>query len=459
MPRTRLTLILLTSAGVSLALMQTLVIPALPFFGREFGASPSWTAWIVTGFLLSSSVLTPIVGRLGDAHGKKRILVVSLTVFGLASLGAAFAWNLPSLVAFRFAQGIGAAVFPLAFAIIRDEFPPERVGFAVGTVSSAFGIGGGVGLVLGGLMLEHLSWHWLFVAGGVPSLVVAALIARCVPESPVRTRARADWAGAGVLSLALIALLLALSEGADWGWTSAPVAGLAAASVALLALWIRVERRVQDPLIDLRTLARRGMAATNATTFLVGFAMTGFFVAVPALVQSPSAGFGASPVQAGLLLLPFSVAMMIGGPAGGALLGRAGRLAVLRGGLAAAALAVALMAVSHGDEVLLCAWLALLGSGAAFALAAIGALVIDHSRPSETGVAGGMNSIMRTVGGAFGGQIAATLLTASAAGGLPAERGFTQALAVTAAAAALGLAPTLLLRRAPGRAAAAPAPA
>jgi len=349
-------------------------------------------------------------------------------------------------------QGVGAAVFPLAFAIIRDEFPAEKVGFAIGTVSSAFGIGGGVGLVLGGLMLEHLSWHWLFVAGGVPSLLVAALIWRCVPESPVRTRAKADWAGAAVLSLALIALLVALSEGAQWGWASAPIAALVALSAALFALWIRVERRVEDPLIDLRTLARRGMAATNATTFLVGFAMTGFFVAMPALVQSPTAGFGASPLQAGLLLLPFSIAMMIGGPAGGALLGRAGRLAVLRGGLATAALAVTLMAIAHDDEVLLCAWLAMLGSGVAFALAAIGALVIDHSRPSETGVAGGMNSIMRTVGGSFGGQIAATLLTAGAGGG------FTEALTVTAAAAALGLVPTLLLTRAPSLAAA-PTPA
>src|SRR5215211_5328306 len=185
------TLALLTIAGISFAIMQTLVVPALPHFQREFDTSAAWVTWIATGFLLSSSVLTPILGKLGDSHGKKRMLVISLGIFGLASLGAAAAWNLPSLVAFRFAQGIGAAVFPLSFAVIRDEFPPERVGFAVGTVSSAFGIGGGVGLVLGGLMLEHLSWHWLFVAGGVPILVAAALIACFVPESPVRTKAPA----------------------------------------------------------------------------------------------------------------------------------------------------------------------------------------------------------------------------------------------------------------------------
>src|ERR671911_2549551 len=124
------TLALLTVAGISFAVMQTLVIPALPFFQREFDTTASWATWIATGFLLSSSVLTPILGKLGDSYGKKRMLVISLGIFGLASLGAAAAWDLPSLIAFRVLQGVGAAVFPLAFAIIRDEFPPERVGFA-----------------------------------------------------------------------------------------------------------------------------------------------------------------------------------------------------------------------------------------------------------------------------------------------------------------------------------------
>src|SRR3954452_3865337 len=181
------TLALLMIAGISFALMQTLVVPSLPFFLREFHTTPQWTTWLVTSFLVSSSVLTPILGKLGDAHGKKRLLVISLAIFGLASLGAAASWNIGSLIAFRALQGAGAAIFPLSFGIIRDEFPAQKVGVAIGTISSVFGIGGGVGLVFSGLIVEHLNWHWLFLIGALPVLVSIALIAKFVPDSPVKT--------------------------------------------------------------------------------------------------------------------------------------------------------------------------------------------------------------------------------------------------------------------------------
>ncbi len=232
-PAHRVTLGLLTTAGIALALMQTLVIPALPFFQREFDESAGAVTWLVTSFLVSSSVLTPIVGKLGDAHGKKRVLVATLVVFGLASLGAAAASSVASLAVFRALQGVGAAIFPLSFGIIRDEFPPEKMGVAIGTVSSVFGIGGGVGLVLSGVIVEHLSWHWLFLVGAIPSLGAAALIARFVPESPIKTPSRPDYLGAATLSAGFAALLLALSQGSSWGWTSPAVLGLGAAAVIL----------------------------------------------------------------------------------------------------------------------------------------------------------------------------------------------------------------------------------
>jgi len=447
-------LALLTVAGLSLALMQTLVIPALPRFGEELGASPRWTAWIVTGFLLSSSILTPILGRLGDAHGKQRLLVVTLALFGAGSLGAAFAWDLPSLVACRVVQGAGAAIFPLAFGIIRDEFPPEKVGLGIGTVSSVFGLGGGVGLVLSGAIVEHLGTRWLFLVGAGPVLVATVLVWRFVPESPVRAPGRPDWAGAALLSAGLATILVGLSEASAWGWESPRLLALVAAGGLLLVAWARAERRAPHPLVDLQTLARRGMAATNAATFLVGFALTAFFVVVPAFAQDPRAGFGATPVQAGLLMLPFSAAMALAGPLSGSLVTRRGGVLTLRLGLTGAGAGLALLAAVHAEPWQVAVWHALLGTGVALALTAVGALVLQHSRAAETGAAAGMNSIMRTVGGALGAQVAATCLVATGDGR------FAAAFAIAAAAAAAALVPALVLgagRR--GDAAAAPATA
>ncbi len=231
-------------------------------------------------------MLTPLLGKLGDMYGKKRLLVVCLTIFGLGSFGAAAGDSLGWLVACRVLQGTGAATFPLAFGIIRDEFPPEKIGLAIGVMSSVFGMGGGLGLVGSGFVLEGLNWHWLFILGGAPVLVAAALIWVCVPESPERRGGRPDFLGAGVLSVALVALLLAVTKGEQWGWESARVVGLVGRRGASRR-WpgCGSRRRVPEPLVDLATFSRPGMAWTNAATVLVGFSLTAFFVLAPAFVQ------------------------------------------------------------------------------------------------------------------------------------------------------------------------------
>jgi EmrB/QacA subfamily drug resistance transporter len=447
------TLILLTAACVSFAVMQTLVIPALPFFRREFGTSQADTTWLVTGFLLSSSVLTPLLGKLGDMYGKKRLLVACLAVFGLGSLAAALGGSLAWLVACRVIQGAGAAVFPLSFGIIRDEFPREQVGMAIGIVSSAFGMGGGIGLVGSGFVLDQLSWQWLFLLGGAPVLVAAAVIWVFVGESPVRRGGRPDFAGAGVFSLALVALLLAITKGEAWGWFSLPIVGVFAASIVCLAAWIRIERRVPEPLVDLRTLSKPAMALTNSATVLVGFSLTAFFVLMPAFVQVPTYGYDASLTEAGLFFLPSAVAMVVCGPVAGWLGTRLGHAVTLRIGLAASASAFLLLAFAHADPALALVWMGLLGIGLAFALAAIGTLVVQNSDASETGVASGVNLIMRTVGAAIGAQVAAAVISAQTPAGslVPHEAGFTIAFALAAGAAGLALVPALALGRRSGR--------
>jgi EmrB/QacA subfamily drug resistance transporter len=455
------TLGVLTVAGVSFAIMQTLVIPALPFFQREFHTSAAWVTWIATGFLLSSSVLTPILGKLGDSHGKKRMLVISLGIFGLASLGAAAAWSLASLIAFRVLQGAGAAVFPLSFGIIRDEFPPEKVGLGIGTISSVFGVGGGVGLVLSGVIIEHLSWHWLFLIGAVPVLASTVLLALTVPESPVKFPTRPDYLGGACLSIALGTLLVAISEGGNWGWTSAGVLGLGAVSAASFYLWVRVEQHVPEPLVDLKTFARREMAATNLTTLVMGFSMFSTFILLPNFVQIPLGvppdlaaeldyGFGASPVEVGLFFLPSSVAMMIAGPLAGALGQRYGRILPLRIGLSFLVLSMTLLATMHDEPWTIYVWMVFMGIGLAFCFATLGTLVIDFSSPGETGVASGMNTIMRTIGASLGAQVAAAIISANTLAGtqIPLERGFTIAFTLSAIGALVAFAPTLLLPRA-----------
>jgi EmrB/QacA subfamily drug resistance transporter len=453
------TLALLTIAGISFALMQTLVVPALPFFQREFHTTASWVTWIATGFLLSSSVLTPILGKLGDAYGKERLLVISMAIFGLASLGAAFSWSLGSLIVFRIVQGTGAAVFPLSFGIIRDEFPPEKVGLGIGTVSSVFGAGGGVGLVLSGVILEHLTWHWLFLIGAVPVLVATVLIARFVPESPIKTPAKPDYPGALTLSLALASLLIAISESANWGWTSWQTLSLLVLSALLFAAWVQVEKHVPEPLVDLATFGRREMAATNLATFVIGFSMFSAFSLLPNFVGLPRGlpaalagqidyGFGASPVEVGLFFIPSSVAMIIAGPLGGSLGTRVGPAVVLRIGIVLLGVAAALLALVHDEPWTIYAWMTLFGVGIAFSFASLGALVIANSAAHETGVATGMNTIMRTVGAALGAQIAAAVISSYTIAGteVPLERGFTIAFAMGAGGALVALVPTLLLR-------------
>ena len=457
-PHYLVTLALLVTAGVSFAFMQTLVVPALPFFQREFDTTASWVAWIATGFLLSSSVLTPILGKLGDSYGKKRLLVISMAVFGLASVAAAFSTSLAMIVFFRIVQGAGAAVFPLAFGIIRDEFPPERVGVGIGTMSSVFGLGGGIGLVSSGAILQTLTWPWLFLIGAVPALVVAVLIWFVVPESRTRVRSRPDWLGGATLSLALVGLLLGVSEGNSWGWLSPGVLGLFAASGALFALWVGIERRAPDPMVDLDTLASRPMAVTNAVTVLIGFSMFGSFILLPGFVQAPAGlpptvadqvtyGFGASPVAAGLFFLPSSLAMLLAGPLAGAMGTRFGAAWPLRAGLGSIAAGVFLIAIFHDAPWMIYVFMMLHGIGVAAALSAVGNLVVENVSSTDTGVASGMNSIMRTTGAAFGAQISSALVTAFVIPSttVPLELGYTIALSISALAAVLGLAMTALL--------------
>jgi EmrB/QacA subfamily drug resistance transporter len=444
------TLTSLALAALAYALAQTMIVPALPELQRSLGASPADATWLLTGFLLTAAVATPMLGRLGDMHGKERWLLISLAIFGAGSVVCALSSSLEVMVAGRAIQGAGGAIFPLAFGIIRDELPPERVATAIGTVSAMFGIGGGVGLVVAGLIVDHASVAWIFWLSVVGCAVGAWATWRWVPESPVRVDARIDWGGGALLSVTLAALLLGISEGNTWGWGSARVLGLFALAAVAGAIWCWWELRVDEPLVDLALMRRRSVWTTNVAAFAIGFSMFGSFVLIPQLVQTPPIagyGFGASVTASGLFLLPSAVVMLGAGPLSGRLGTRFGSRLPLALGALSAACGFALLAVAHDARLDIYLASVLLGLGIGLAFAAMANLVVEAVPADVTGVAGAINAIMRQIGGALGAQLAAAIVSSSyiLGGRFPAESGFTEALAMSALAAVVALGVTFAI--------------
>ena len=454
------TLAILILAGISIALQQTMVVPALPALQREFDTTTAWATWLLTGFLLSASVATPLLGRLGDQYGKERLLLISLLIFFVGSVLAIFAPNIAVLIACRVLQGAGAAVFPLSFAIIKDEFPPEKVGVAVGAVSAVFAVGGGLGLVLSGVIMDSLSWHWLFVVGAVAVGIAAILVHLFVPESPIKSPSRVDFVGATLLSIGLIALLVALTEGENWGWGSARVTGLFVVAAVALVAWGYAETRVPDPMVDMRMLARRPVFFANLTGLIAGFAMFGSFVLVPNFVQIRDSvaryGFGKSATTTGLYLVPSAVPGFLMGPLAGVMGRRWGSKWPLSLGMALAAVALAMLAEWHDEPWQVVAAMLVFGLGIPMTFAAMANVIVTAVRPTETGVATAMNTVMRTIGGVIGGQVGAAILTAKTieAGGIPEESAFTDAFWISCIAAVVGAGVALLITPRARRAAA-----
>lgn len=456
-PNSTAIIVYLSLGGLSFAVLQSLVAPALSTIGRDLGASTSATSWVLTAYLLSASVLTPILGRLGDMIGKRKVLIVVLTVLLVGAVLAALAPNLGVLIVGRALQGAAGAVMPLSIGIVRDELPKERVSVTIGLLSAIFGIGAGVGIVAAGPIVEHLSWHWLFWLPAV--LVVIALLGAVfgMPESPVRKPGRLDVAGTLVLGVALVAILLTVSEGQTWGWGDVKTVGLLVLGGAALIAFVFVELRVAEPLIDVRLFAVRGVWTAHVVALVFGFAMFGTFVLVPTLLQLPTAvgyGFGKDVTQAGLFLLPTVVMMVVAGPIAGVLVRKVGpKVPLVLGGIAIVA-AFVVPAVSHAEiwQVVLSG--VLTGVAIGLALAACSNAIIESVPANQTGEAISANTVVRTIGSSVGTAVIAALITShSTPQGLPTDDAFTIGFWACAGVGALALvgalvAPSVRARRA-----------
>ncbi|HMM49145.1 MAG TPA: MFS transporter, partial [Miltoncostaeaceae bacterium] len=326
--RPGLILLALTMCTGTFALMQAVVVPALPRMTEDLDTTAAWVGWTVSIYLLTASVATPLLGKLGDQFGKDRMLLITMTLFVIGSLASVFAWNIWSLIAFRALQGVGGATYPLAFSIMRDEMSPRRLGTAMGLVSSTLGVGGGLELGMSGVIVDQVSWRWLMVVGlafGVAALILAALF---VPRSQRHGTAKLDLPGATLLSIGLVLVLVALTEGNSWGWTAPLTLGMGIGGLLVLVGWVFVELRSRAPMVDMRMMARRAVLFTNLAALFCGFMMYAIFTVLPQFSQAGAGlppevaslvtyGFAASVTVSALYMLPGAIAMVPLGPLGG----------------------------------------------------------------------------------------------------------------------------------------------
>jgi MFS family permease len=441
-PRTNAVVAVLAFAGITVALMQTLIIPLLPELPGLLGASPADTSWAVTATLLAAAVATPVMGRLGDMYGKRRMLLVSLGLLAAGSVVVAMSDTLTPMIVGRAMQGLSAGVIPLGISIMRDELPKERLPGAMALMSASLGVGGALGLPAAAFLADNVDWHVLFWAAAGIGVVCIGLVSAIVPESRVRSGGRFDLVGAAGLSAGLVALLLAVSKGADWGWTDPLTLGMFAAAAVILLAWGRFELTTSEPLVDLRTTARRQVLLTDLAGVVFGFATLAISLLLPQLLQLPEAtgyGMGRSMVAVGLVVAPSGIAMMLFAPVSARITKAKGPKTTLMTGAVVVAAAYALGTVFMAEIWQLVVVSALIGVGIGLAYGAMPALIMDATPPSETASANSLNTLMRSIGTSFAsavsGVILANMTTDFHGTAVPSEGGFRLIMAISAGAA------------------------
>ncbi|MEU3314961.1 MFS transporter [Streptomyces sp. NPDC006662] len=441
----------LSLAAMVVSMMQTLPVPILGLIRNDLGTSTANVSWVTTATLLSAAVFTPLLGRFGDQHGKKPTLVAVLGVMVVGSVVAALASSLPLLILGRVLQGSATAIFPLALSVLREEVRPQKLPGAMALVSGTLAFGSGLALVATGLLTsgegaDYRNAFWM--ATGFATLALLA-VAFLVPATRHKTGGRTDFLGALTLGIALLLLLLPISQGHEWGWASARTLGSFAGAAVMTAVWVLVERKVAEPLVDMKMFVHRPVLMANLAGILVGFGMFANFLGVSYLVQMPQKltgyGFDASILRASVqFLLPGAIVSLLASPVGGQLVRHRGPRLALAVAAALGAVGFGWLALDHGHTASVIGAGVVVGAAVSFGYAAMPAVIMSSVPHHQSGIANGINSISRSTGSAIGSAIVTTILASQTiehlpAGvpPLPAESGFTLTFWIGATAFAL----------------------
>ncbi|KRB72771.1 MFS transporter permease [Nocardioides sp. Root190] len=442
-----LTVAVLCFGGLTAALTQTMVIPIQGELGMLLDTSEANASWVVTATLVAGAIAMPISGRLGDLFGKQRVLMASATVLVLGSLVCALSSSLAPMLAGRILQGFAMGFIPVGIALMREVVPPQFAATGMAAMSATLGVGGAIGLPLSAWIVQDFSWHTLFWVSTGLAFLVALAVALLVPHVRDAVPGRFDVLGALGLAVGLVALLIAVSKGNEWGWAHGRTIGLLVAAVVVLVAWGSYELRVEDPLCDLRVSARRPVLLTNLAAIAIGFGMMAQAIVVPRLLQSPEStgyGLGQTLLETGLWMAPGGLVMMAFSPVSGRLIRVAGARRTLMIGAAVLGLGYVFAIFFADSPWQLLVFNCITSAGIGIGYAAMPTLILESVPITEAGSGVGINGLMRSVGTSISAAVMAAILTASTItlGGyeIPDENAFRICFIVGAAAAFLGMA-------------------
>jgi MFS family permease len=444
MPRQGSIVAVLAIAGLASSFMFTLVVPIQSKLPELLNASREDTAWVVTATLLAAAVTTPIAGRLGDMFGKRRIVLVLLAALVVGSVIAAVSQELLGIIIRRALQGAVTGVVPLGISILRDVLHEKHVDSAIALISATLGVGGAVGMPIAALITETSDWHALFWMAAGMGVIVFVLVLWIVPVSVLRTAGRFDYLGVVGLAVGLTGILLAISRGNEWGWTSPAVLLCGLGGVAVLLLWGWYELRTTDPLLDLRVAARRPVLLTNIASVAIGFSLFASNVTYPQILELPApAGFGLSLLAASLIVMPAGLVMMVLSPYSGRLARTVGPRRLLLLGAVALVVAYAFSLLLSSEVWHIFVANLLIGVGIGFGYAAMPMLIMRSVPQHETGASNGLNALFRSLGtstaAAVIGAILAAMSTTEGGSQVPTAAAFQLSYAVAGAAAVAAL--------------------
>jgi len=448
-PRAGWTLAIVSIALFMTALDNLVVGVALPSIRIDLGGSIESLEWTVNAYTLAFAVLLITGAALGDRFGRKRMFVIGLSIFTVASALAALAPSIEALIAARAVQGLGAAiVLPLTLTLLSEAFAVEKRGMALGIWAGVSGLGVALGPFVGGAVVEGIDWQWIFWLNVPVGLVLLPLAARLLTESH-GPASRLDLPGLGLAATGLFGLTFGIVRATELGWTSPTVLVSMLGGVALVLAFVAWELRAPAPMLPMRFFRSRGFAASNGVSFAMYF---GVFGAIFLLSQFFQTAQGYGPFEAGLRTLPWTAVPMLVAPIAGLLSDRIGPRPLMVAGLALQAVAMAWLAAVSSPEVAYSSLVGpflVAGTGMSFVFAPSAAAVLNAVRPQEAGQASGATNAIRELGGVMGVAVLASVFSANGSYASPQafSDGVVAALPVAAAVLAIGALIALLVPR------------